>query len=1481
MSTALGTLLARPRVVLAAVLLLSLSGAIAWMTMPRQEDPTLPDFWGQVIALYPGADAETVERLVAEPVEEHLVEVDEVKVLESVSRAGIAVFEVELVGAVDDVDQAWDDVREALLEASAEFPPGAGAPALDRDLNDQEAIVLAITGSADPMVLRDAAKRLERELLALDTVGRTTLVGDPGEQITIELDDAEARRLGLDPQALAASLASRNEVLPGGSVELDGQQVTLRPRTEFRSIEEIAVTPLVLPSGAAVPLGEVAAVRRGPVEPARERMRHEGALAVGVGIVPRGGADVTDMGLAVRRLVDERREGYAPLRIDEMAYQPQWVQGRINGLGRSLLMGILIVAAVIVAAMGIRLGLVVAAVVPLVVLSALALWALGGGTLHQMAVAAVVIALGMLVDNAIVVAENVQARVDRGEDPRAASVGALRELVVPLAAATGTTLAAFVPMLASEGPTGEFTRAIPVLVMTTLVISYGYAVLVTPLMARYVLRRRDLAERGAGKGSTPAGGRLPALLSRVAIGRPALVLTLAALLVTASLLVSGRVGRQFFPASDRNRVVVDLELPESAHLDETDAAAREVERYLASLPEVSSVSSFVGRSVPHFYYNLPRIPQAPNFAQVVVSTRRKDQVDEVVRAARSFVRTELPRVESVARRLDQGPPVAAPVEVRLSGHDLGALGETAARVLGELRDIPGTTDERHDLGVGAPTVYVGIDDAAAARRGVSRADVALALYGRTRGLPVGHYRAGDDPVPVLLRSSLGEDLPAEGLQGLDISAPGGDPVPLAQVARLEVGWRPATIRHYGRSRVVQVYSQLEEGAEYGEVLAALVPRLEAAGLPAGVAWSLGGAAEGSGEANGALMASLPLGLLLLVGILLLEFNSFRRLAIILATVPLAAAGVVPGLLLGNQSFGFMSLLGVIALVGVVVNNAIVLLDVVERRRRAGDEIPEALAAAVRRRTRPILLTTATTVAGLMPLALSASSLWPPLAWAMISGLLASTLLTLLVVPALYLLFFAPGRVLALPRPLPRRAAASAAASLLLVALLLAGTARAQSAPDGSRRGGVAVTGISTAPAFTADVIHLTLGEAMQRAVSRPRVGAAGSRAAAARDLAVAEARSGYMPSVVGGVDLAWQDQAQVLNTPIGSFPFSDERTETFRLSLIQPIFSPKTTFYEAPAARRGAEAASLAAERSGQQAAAEAAGTFLDLLALDATTRATLAFIESLEESLAETEARVREGRSLEADALKVRLALESAELDLLTLRERRRVATLALGRAVGEDGPVEPVWEGDDEPGPPPTLEEAVARAFEHRPDLAALEKRIDAARLRKGAVNAEYIPRVVGSVGWARTGGVALEEDGRTTFAVSLLWRPIAAGTRARRASALERESEALRAEYLEARRGIEVELRRALAEMEIARGAVRVGERGVEQAGETVRVEQERYRAGRITTNDLLEAEAELRRQRTRRDVAALEVVRARVRLGLATGEESGAAILGGGA
>ncbi|MEO0604983.1 MAG: efflux RND transporter permease subunit, partial [Myxococcota bacterium] len=582
---------------------LALAGLVAWFVMPRQEDPSFPDRNGLIIAPLPGADAERVERLVVEPIEDALADVEGIEHLDATARAGVALLTVRLQENIAEPDPYWDDVEEKLAEVQEELPGAALPLSLDHELTRLQAVMVAITGSDDRLALLRAAERVEDVLRRIPETREVTLTPDPGEQITVRVDDAAVRRYGLSQGALAQQIAARTQIVPGGRVVDGGRAVVVDPRSDFADLGALSRMPIVLGSGSSVPLSQLADIRQEPAQPTEELMRLDGRTALSVGVNPRSGIDVVNFGEKVQEALTPLREELHPLEIAIVTNQPMRVERRLADLGGSLLSGAFIVGLVLFVTMGLRLGSVVASVVPLVTLASLGIYALNGGILQQISVAALVLSLGLLVDNAIVVAERVQARLDEGESGEEAAAGTIRELAWPLFTATGTTLASFVPLLLSQGPSGDFTRAIPQLVMLTLVVSFVFAITVTPSLAALVFRPNPHRSM--------AGNERLTRLARFPTDNPWSVVGAATTLVVGVLLLLPLVRQQFFPAGDRNQAVFALELAEGTHLEVTSETAATLERALLARPEVTQVASFIGRSTPRFYYNLPQRPRTP------------------------------------------------------------------------------------------------------------------------------------------------------------------------------------------------------------------------------------------------------------------------------------------------------------------------------------------------------------------------------------------------------------------------------------------------------------------------------------------------------------------------------------------------------------------------------------------------------------------------------------------------------------------------------------------------------------------------------------------------------------------------------------------------------------------------------------------------------------------------------------------------------
>lgn len=985
--------LQKPRLVLLVISMLCLSGLASFGNMARQEDPQFPSRNGLITVLYPGATAEALERLVLEPLEDEISQVEEVNDYSAIARTGVALISVALNDDIYDSDPAWERVRQAIERAELEFPDGVTEISLDDRLTGLPAVVLALAGDPSVVVLSDAAERLKRAFAGLPGLSRIEIEGDADEQITIALNNAELSRLQITPGQIANALTLRNQVRPGGFIVMDNKRIGLIGNTEFTDLEELRSTQIAIPTGGSVPLSAFAEIRRTAAEPEQPAIWQDGERVVAVNVYSRANqVDAIRFGEDVRTRIEEIAPEFAPLEIRELFFQPDQVSSRLNELQNNLLISMLIITGVVFLGMGWRMGILVATMLPVVSLISLSIYDMGGGVLHQIAVIGLVISLGILIDNAIVMVEDIQDRLNQGSRSYDAMTAAVKALAGPLGASTGTTLAAFTPLLLATGGTADFTRGIPVMIMLTLSISYLLAISFMPLLAAWFLKpapaRRDIW--------FSKGGRALALMSA---RFPKLIIVAGLAVVAGSALTITMLSIQFFPNADRPQVVIEMFLPEGTDQTHTATVSEDFERLIRQQDNVVSVHRFVGATGPDFYYNLPNSTNSPNRARLVVNLQSLEQTGPLMVWVREVASASMPEVDIVAGTLAQGPPRTAPVEVRIQHENDQIRLAAAEQIFREIKSIPGAVDVRHDMDLGTPVIRVTVDDASASRYGLTRADVANTLFARSFGLPAQQYRQEREPVPIVLRSVDGMRSDLSVLLSSYIYNAAGDAIPLSLIASVEADWQAASIQHRNGKRLYSVTAGLDQGYSFSQILDVLGSRLETQPLPEGTRIELGGDQESSGDANQAILNTAPIGILLLLFFLLLQFNSYRRVGIILLTVPLAAAGIFPGLVLSGSPFGFQPLLGIIALVGIVVNNAIVLLDLIDTRLKAGFDIQNAVTEAVTRRARPILLTTATTVAGLLPLALSSSTLWPPMAWAIISGLLASTIQTLLVVPA--------------------------------------------------------------------------------------------------------------------------------------------------------------------------------------------------------------------------------------------------------------------------------------------------------------------------------------------------------------------------------------------------------------------------------------------------------------------------------------------------
>jgi multidrug efflux pump subunit AcrB len=885
------------------------------------------------------------------------------------------------------------------------------------EFGDVFGILLGLTGEGyDYAELKEIADQVRDQLLLLDDVAKVEISGAQEERVFVEYNNARLAELGLSPGQLRSILDSRNIIIPGGSVTVGPERIALEPSGNFESVEDLSRAIISLPGRQElVSLGDVARITRGYIDPPDAKMFTNRIPSLGLAVSLRDGGDISRLGVEAEGLLARVRTAY-PIGVDieVLNFQPRTVDTKVREFVVNLLEAVGIVMLVMLVMLGLRTGLVVASLIPTtMVLSFLVMSVLDIG-LDQMSLASLIIALGMLVDNAIVMSESIMVQMAAGRPRTEAALRSAHELRVPLLTSSLTTAAAFLPIYLAKSSTGEYTAPLFKVVSIALLCSWLLALTVTPLLAVTFLKvKPNPAET---RYDTPFYRRYRTLLL-AGLRRPLLALAGVVGLLFLAFWGMGQLPFIFFPPSDKSTFTVALEMPLGTSIERTEKVARAVNDFVASELRVSGErpegvvkwGTWIGEGAPKFELAYNPEPPSPNYAFLLVHTTSREMLLGQIPRLEAFCRESFPDLEVTAHPLGMGPPVEIPVEVRLSGDDTETIFQLVDRVRAHLRSIPGTKSVRDNWGLRTKKLVVRIDEPRALRAGVTNQDVAVSLQTVLTGIETTQFREADEVIPVTLRSVAADRQDLGKLETLNVySQATGRSVPLKQVADIEVEWEPSRIFRRDRLRTVTVESDVQTGTTAAAVTAQLRPWLEeeSRGWDLGYRWELGGENETSAKANQSIMVNLPVVGLIILMLLVWQFNSLVKPVIILLTIPLSLIGVSFGLLVARQYMGFMPFLGVISLAGIVINNAIVLIDRIGiEREQNGLEPAAAVLEAAQRRLRPILLTTATTVGGLLPLWLGGGAMWEAMAVAIIFGLVFATALTLGVVPILYSLFY--------------------------------------------------------------------------------------------------------------------------------------------------------------------------------------------------------------------------------------------------------------------------------------------------------------------------------------------------------------------------------------------------------------------------------------------------------------------------------------------
>lgn len=1009
------------QIVLYIMLLLGIVGAISYTKLGQSEDPPFT-FKAMVIRTnWPGASAEEVSRQVTERIEKKLMETGEYDKIISFSRPGESqvTFLARDSMHSNEIPELWYQVRKKVSDIRHTLPQGIQGPFFNDEFGTTFGNIYALTGEGfDYAVLKDYADRIQLQLQRVKDVGKVELLGLQDEKIWIELSNTKAATLGLPLAAVQQALEEQNAVAAAGFFETASDRVQLRVSGRFDSVKEIRDFPIRV-GDRTFRIGDVADVHRGFNDPPAPRMRFMGENAIGLAVSMKAGGDILILGQALEGEFARLQETLpAGMQLRKVSDQPAAVKTGVGEFVRVLTEALIIVLLVSFFSLGLRTGLVVALSIPLVLaMTFAAMYYLGIG-LHKISLGALVLALGLLVDDAIIAVEMMAIKMEQGYDRLKAASYAWTSTAFPMLTGTLITAAGFLPIATAQSGTGEYTRSIFQVVTIALLVSWIAAVVFVPYLGDRLLP--DLAKRHAEKhgGSGAHDPYATPFYQRVrrvvewCVRRRKTVIVLTLVAFVAAIAMFRFVPQQFFPASGRLELMVDLKLGEGSSLSNTEAEVTRLEKMIKEHSGVDNYVAYVGTGSPRFYLPLDQQLPAASFAQFVVLAKTIEDREALRSWLIQTLNDEFPSLRSRVSRLENGPPVGYPVQFRVSGEHIDEVRAYARKVADKVRENPHVVNVHLDWEEPSKVVRLNIDQDRARALGVSTADLSRFLQSSLTGSTVSQFREDNELIDILLRGTPRERQELALLPSLAVPTDSGKSVPLSQIATLEYGFEEGIIWHRNRLPTVTVRADIYDKSLPASLVAQILPTLEPirAELPSGYLLDVGGTVEDSTRGQKSVNAGVPLFIVVVLTLLMLQLKSFSRTAMVFLTAPLGLIGVTLFLLVFRQPFGFVAMLGTIALSGMIMRNSVILVDQIEQDIAAGLDKWHAIIEATVRRFRPIVLTALAAVLAMIPL--SRSVFFGPMAVAIMGGLIVATALTLLFLPALYAAWF---RVKEMPR----------------------------------------------------------------------------------------------------------------------------------------------------------------------------------------------------------------------------------------------------------------------------------------------------------------------------------------------------------------------------------------------------------------------------------------------------------------------------------
>ncbi|WP_336965525.1 efflux RND transporter permease subunit [Acinetobacter pittii] len=1020
--------------VLYFMLLLGIIGAISYSKLSQSEDPPFT-FKVMVVQTYwPGATAKEVSTLVTDRIEKELMTTGQYDKIMAYSRPGesMVTFVAKDSLTSDKIPDVWYNVRKKVNDIRHELPNGVQGPFFNDEFGDTFGNIYVLTGKDfDYALLKEYADRLQLQLQRVKDVSKVELIGLQDQKIWIEISNTKAVQLGIPVTAIQEALQKQNSMASAGFFETGTDRIQIRVSGHLQDIEEIKKTPLLV-GDKTIQLGDVADVYRGFSQPAQPRMRFMGENGIGIALSMRKGGDIIALGKNLETEFAQLQKTLPlGMKLQKVSDQPVAVQRSIHEFVKVLAEAVIIVLLVSFFSLGFRTGLVVAFSIPLVLAMTFAGMNLFDVGLHKISLGALILALGLLVDDAIIAVEMMAIKMEQGYSRIKAAGFAWKTTAFPMLTGTLITAAGFLPIATAQSGTGEYTRSIFQVVTIALLVSWVAAVLFVPYLGEKLLP--DFTKTGH---QAPWYVRLWARLTKkpqpqtVAISqdhhydpyqssfylrfrkmvefcvtyRKTVIATTVGIFVL-SVLMFKLVPQQFFPPSNRAEILVDLKLEEGASLTATEQAVKKVEKFLSKQKGIDNYVAYVGTGSPRFYLPLDQqLPQA-SFAQFVVLASSLDDRDDIRRSLETQIKQLLPQVRTRVSLLENGPPVGYPLQYRVSGEDLNLVRKEAQQVAKVMSENPNTTNVHLDWGEPSKIISIQIDQDRARQMGVSSLDLANFINASITGSAIEQYREKRELIEIRLRGDQAERVEVASLASLAVPTNNGTTVPLAQIAKIEYKFEDGLIWHRNRLPTITVRADIRTNLQPATVVGELAESMDKlrAELPSGYLIEVGGTVEESARGQNSVNAGMPLFLAVVMTLLMIQLKSLSRATIVLLTAPLGLIGVVLFLLLFNKPFGFVAMLGTIALSGMIMRNSLILIDQIEQDRQAGHPTWEAIIEATVRRFRPIILTALAAVLAMIPL--SRSIFFGPMAVAIMGGLIVATLLTLFFLPALYAAWF--------------------------------------------------------------------------------------------------------------------------------------------------------------------------------------------------------------------------------------------------------------------------------------------------------------------------------------------------------------------------------------------------------------------------------------------------------------------------------------------